>query len=377
MRVTVRRDEAGTMAVALSVMLILSGLALAVLARSIAGIRNVRHHQDFSAALAAADAGLSDALFRIDQQGIATSSVGSNSAPITGTVSSGSYHYVATKVDEFSFVVKSKGVVNGRSHAVQATVRRQLKYPFAIFGVNGVSFSGNPTNTIYAVTPTGAKDPSGEAVVGSNNAIVVPDGKQAGDRQVYYTPDGSCSGCPNPVQTPGPYLTADPVLPGSAFPGGCPGSSGTVPDGHTIPAGTYICDKDLKFSGTVKVGGKVVIYLVAPSSGASTNIRLQDSVVNKGGDPLNLEILKVNAGQITAGEASSAADFTGIIYAPKTDMTVKGKELIYEGALLTNTFNVNGAPNLVFKYHSNLRTEVSKNWRVQDYSEVPSNSVGF
>jgi Tfp pilus assembly protein PilX len=68
------RSEHGNMVVAVSVMMVLAMLSAAVVARTLAGLRSTRQGQDFSAALANADAGVSDALFRIDQLGSAAAS---------------------------------------------------------------------------------------------------------------------------------------------------------------------------------------------------------------------------------------------------------------------------------------------------------------
>ncbi len=69
MRLTGRRDEQGSMIIALSVIMILSALAVAVMARTLSGQDSARRHQEFTGALAKADAGISDALFRLDQVG--------------------------------------------------------------------------------------------------------------------------------------------------------------------------------------------------------------------------------------------------------------------------------------------------------------------
>ena len=63
--------------------------SVAVVARTIAGLTSTRQGQDFSAALANADAGVSDALFRIDQLGTApaaTFCVGTNAACTVASV---------------------------------------------------------------------------------------------------------------------------------------------------------------------------------------------------------------------------------------------------------------------------------------------------
>ena len=60
-------EDGGTLIMAVLVMLILSTLSLAALTRTLSSLQSIRHGQDYDAALAAADAGLSDALYAIDQ----------------------------------------------------------------------------------------------------------------------------------------------------------------------------------------------------------------------------------------------------------------------------------------------------------------------
>lgn len=366
----------GSIAIAMTVTLILTSLSLAVLARTLAAIASARHHQDFSAALADADAGLSDALFRLDQQGPTTSSIGSTTAPVTGTVASGSYAYVVTKVDDFTFRVRSKGIVNGRPHAIEASVVRKPRYEFAIFGNNGVTFNGNGAGNIYAYTTGVGRDSGRKANIGSNRAIVVRSGQGAGDEQVYYSDQGSCSGCPNPVPARGPQVVAEPLIPSSPVPGGCPGTNGNIAGGTVLMSGTYVCDRDVTFNGIVTAGGAVKIYMTnAP--GTNTTLRLSGSTVNKGGDPVNLQIFKIGGGTIEPGNGSNTTDFTGIIDAPSSDLTVNGGQMTFQGALVTNTFRVNGSPNLEFKYDQRILALVGEDWRVKDYTEIASGSVGF
>lgn len=362
--------EQGSIAVAMAVILILTGLSVAVMTRTIHGMKSVRQGQDFNAALAHADAGVSDALFRIDQMGSSIATIDVAEGELNGET----YRYTATKVDDQTFLITALGTVNGRPHGVQAKAVRQLKYPFAIFGVNGLTFNGNGTNTIRATLPNGNIDISRQARVGSNHAIVVHSGQGAGDGQIYYTTDGSCSGCPNGTVAQGPYDTPDPAVPTSATPGGCPGTNGTVTG--VLAAGTYICSQDITFSGTVTVSGPVVIYMKNPTTGNQTSdLNLSGATVNSGGDPTNLQIFKIGSGEVNPGNGSHAVNFSGIVYAPGADMTVNGGQLTWTGSLTLNTFTVNGTPNLNFNYDQRVLALVLQNWKIQDYTEIPSSEA--
>ena len=112
------RDEQGSLILAMGVLMVLTFLSLALLARTIATIGSVRRTQDFSASLALADSGLSDALFEIDQGRGATFTK-------TLTVGAGSTTYTATYVDANTWTVRSQGTNSGVLHALEATVSRR------------------------------------------------------------------------------------------------------------------------------------------------------------------------------------------------------------------------------------------------------------
>ena len=103
------RDESGSIIVAVGVLMVLTLLCVAVLARTLGTLNSVRHTQDFSAALASADGGMAAAIYQIDQ-------VQSGSFNGAGTLGGGTYLYKATKVDDNTWTVHAKGTVNNRPH---------------------------------------------------------------------------------------------------------------------------------------------------------------------------------------------------------------------------------------------------------------------
>ena len=129
------------MIVALGVIMVLTFLSVAVVARTLSGLKSTRQGQDFSAALANADAGVSDALFRMDQTGVApaaTFCVGpSPSCTVASVPGAPTVQYVARRDTSDplgnTYIVESKGIVNGQPHAARAHVKRSYTYPFAIF----------------------------------------------------------------------------------------------------------------------------------------------------------------------------------------------------------------------------------------------------
>ena len=109
------RDEQGSIIIALAVILVLSGLTLAVLARTVSALGSARLAQDSAAAVAAADAGVADAVYVLDH----TTETGPM-APLTGT--GASYRWSANVTDAYTASVMSTGTVNGHSHTVLSLI---------------------------------------------------------------------------------------------------------------------------------------------------------------------------------------------------------------------------------------------------------------
>ena len=383
------RGEQGSLIVAMCVVMIVTLLTATVLDRTIYASISVRQNQDFAASLAQADAGLSDALFRIDQFGpndIGSFCVGANAKCRPSTVPGASAaQYKAVKVDSNTFTVTAVGQVNNRPHAIQATVSRALQYPFAIFGTGDVTFNGNGSGTIQATLPDGSVDPNRAADTGSDNTVTCHSGANEGDQQVSYK--NSWNGCPTPVAGTGSYHPLDPVVAGS-----CPSPNVNVPPVSCVPAslptpncpignvfgllgvvsGTYYCTGSVTFSSLlpITVLGSFQLYVI-PTSGTA-DVELASTTINAGGDPRNFSIHVAGAGTIDMGNGSHNATITGLIDAPSANITSNGCNMTLTGALVIGTYTCNGGPNLTVNYDSRIQTLTTSNWTVSGYTEIPS-----
>lgn len=356
--------DRGSIAIAMTVMMVLSILSVAVLARSLVSLNQVRRGQDFVAALAAADGGLSDALFRIDQ------SVDDPVISGVGDVGNGSFEYLATRESNDRFTVQVRGEINGSTHAVEATVSRKQKFPYALFSNQGLTLNGNNGVNIYSFETRGGP-PTGGARVGSNRAIVVNSGQGAGDVQDFYAPNGSCIGCPNAVAQEGPYVLDAVEIPTSGTQS-CPAFgifTGVINGLDGVP---IVCDMDVTFTGTVTViNPPALVYVTADHA-----LQMADSVVNDGGRGNDLQIYKDGSGAISLGNGAHAAEATAVLYAPESQLTINGGETWY-GSITVNSVKVNGAPNFTLGYDQNLESELAQDWTVSHWHEVPSSAVGF
>jgi len=385
-------DEEGSMIVALSVIMILTMLSITALTRALSTLASIRQDQDFSASLAQADAGLSDALFRIDQFGVndTTSFCAGNNIKCFPTAVPGATTaaYRAIRVDGNTFTVTARGNVNNRPHAIQATVTRSPMYPFAIFGNGDVTFNGNGSGTIQATLPDGSLDPNRFADTGSNATVTCHGGGQEGDQQVSYI--NSLNGCPTPIAGAGTYSPKDPVLAAN-----CPSPNTNLPPVPCVPAsvpspncpalntfagvitGNYYCTGSVTFdsSAPITVLGSFKLYVI-PTAGTA-GIGFASTTINSGGDPRNFLVYLAGAGSIDMGNGAHAATITGIVNGPSANITNNGCKMTLTGALVIGTYTCNGGPNLTVHYDSRLQTLTSQDWHVTNYSEIPSSQFSL
>ncbi|HET6793814.1 MAG TPA: hypothetical protein VFH45_05200 [Acidimicrobiales bacterium] len=402
------RNEQGSIIVAMSVLLVLSTLSLGLLARTLTQLHSVRQGQDFSAALANADAGISDAMFRIDQQGKSSASafcVGPSPCTLSSVPGAPGVSYTARATDANTYTVLSKGYVNRQPHAVEATVQRAADFPFALFAF-AASFNGNISSPITTLNADGTVDTSVAAAVGTGNdpshhlngSLLCSNGSSPGQADQYYPPANiSCgnqqvlttnydpqnpvASCPAPANTPPtPCVPADPE--------DCPLSAGKLES--SVQPGVYLCTQTslaaygdtLTFPSTVTVGagagnnGEVQIYMI-PTDSSTLTLDMRGSTVNSGGDPTKFQVYMANGAIPKTSGSSDAWNFTGILYAPWAQFTGDGCKDVWRGAVVLNAFTCNGSPNLSIFYDARMDTYSSTGWKEYNYSEIPSSQVTF
>lgn len=186
-----RRGEDGGLIVALAVIMVLTIISAAVLVVALSDVRSVGSQQSYSAALGQADAGISDALWRIDQGASATFCVGpSSQCSVKQMPAAPGVQYTATLTGQDQFTIRSEGTVAGVKHVVQQTVSRTPAYPFAIFGSTSIKLNG----TKNSVTGAG---------IGSDGSVQCDGQGNDGTEQVAYGPSGTLSSqCANPHHVP-------------------------------------------------------------------------------------------------------------------------------------------------------------------------------
>lgn len=352
-------SERGSLVIALAVLVVGGLLVAALLTRTYVAMASVRHQQDEAAALAAADGGLSDLLFRLDQ------SPATSRLEESGTFGGSSFSYVATRVDANTWTAVVTGVINGEEHTIAATLARDPDYPFAIFSDRDLSLNGNGGPNIYSYSSQTGAMFTGHAVVGSNHAIVI-NGGGGGDAQRVFTPDGSCTGCPHPEELSGPRPLPAPPPPTTYQ--ACPqlGIFPLIVDGRGgVP---FVCTSDIVFpAGAVTIANPPAIVYVA----ADAAVDISSSMINLNGRAADFRILKAGTGSFTIGNGAHAGRLFGVIYAPQTDLTVNGGEMYMDGSLTVASLTINGNPNFEFAYDDSILDVSTGPWQVRDWREVP------
>lgn len=408
-----RDDERGSaMIIVITVIAMATLLSVAVVSRTSNGLDSARQNQDYAGALANADAGVSDALFRVDQFGTGSPSSFCVGAGCTVAAVPGApgveYRVDVDPLDGNTVTVKSRGLANGVPHAVRAELVRQRELPFAIFANSAAAFRGNvdgPSCTQAAMPCQGVyyvddQEPPNvlttrDAAVGTTGTLRCTGTGSPADEFATY-PGGTNNGCPNHTVLSGEYDPQDPIT------GPCPPPVASPPtpcrDAATyttltaeqcanqsgaIPPGRYFCATDLvfKMSGTIPVtlgpgtsnGGKVE-YFVIPATGTA-DVVLDSAFVNVGGDPTKLRINLAGAGELEGGNGGHAGTITGIVYAPSATSTNNGCKINVRGALVINDYTCNGAPHLQVQYDARIATLQQSNWTLRNFEEIPSGDV--
>jgi hypothetical protein len=253
------------MIIALIIIMVVMALGAVLAAQAIGNESIVVNRQSNAKAIAAANAGISDALFRLDQgvdsgtfcvkAGDSSCLQGGAAIPIQQQMPLGTtVSYIATKVNDAKWTIQSVGTVNGVQGAVQETVTRQSQYKYAIFGQAGLDFNGKSVNGFGNYSP-------GSAVTGNplNCPDVAPDPPTDPPNPNPTNPVCVEIGSNGTINCPGTSHSANQDLPLSVLAdyysggGGVSGACGTTQPFDTLynlpdkppPAGNYQCPGNL------------------------------------------------------------------------------------------------------------------------------------
>ena len=394
-----RDDEGSTLVIAVVVMLLLSTLALAGLARSLSVMALVGHGQRYDSALALADAGLNDAMYKLRENIAPTTSTWTWPAGTDTwhTVSPGKvFRYSVTAIGPDEFQIDSVGKHGAIAHGIRAVVERGPGY--TLFADERLEIGGTGAGkfglSLSAVLELGG--PSTDPIhIGSNTHIQLAGGASAGDFQHVYK-NGRCfvdtaGTCPGEVRHPSNVFPLPPVVQpaGTTTADSDACENMTALDGLTLRQGyftglvdgragdPYICDLDVKLGTMTVTNGPLVIYVMG-----GHELDMRGALVNAGGKAADLRVFKQGTGRVllnglTLPLGLSAGDvtFTGYLYAPDTNLEINANQW-WKGAIYANQISATNNPIVTLTYDRGLDRLV-KQWDVSHYSEIPSGEANI
>lgn len=439
LRIRRQRDERGSLIVALSVIMVLVLLSSLIFVRIIGNDSIILARQNTYAGVSGANAGLSDALFQLDQGN--TGSAGDlvclnalNPSDPNCTVQASASTPQLTGVSYVAKLVSSGPLAGqawtvqaignaqtGMKGAVQETLTRASMFPFALFGVKGLTFHGNSTGNFgsykpgemssdhFTQCPTGTTNPPC-LYIGSNGKVTCSGPSPASVVGVYYNTGsgGGSDSCGTAQSQNTTYSVTVPTapVPPTGVTYTCP-NNGQLGSGYDYPViypGTYLCTSPLQISGTLTVDSSasdsnpVKMYVILGGTGTANttktafadiaansqiNTTITYSSMNGGLPPSNstlpdaqlFQLYTNSIGTLTTN-GSNGFVYGGIIDAPQASLVGNGCQSYYFGAAIINTYTCNGGPNLGLYYDSTLSQDYGP-WQVSGYQQIDPASVSI
>lgn len=348
-----RRSEQGSVALAMVVLMVLTLLGMAVIARSQSDLRATASDSEELAARGGAEQGLAEALGRI-VAGERSDFSGSGSLP------DGTYRYEATALDGRSFEIYAESEIDGVRRAVIGTVGGAERYRHSLFVTSSASFDDNLGRI--------------DGVVGSNGPLRIS-GSVPGDRHELFGPAADCTACPSPTRFDDALELPSPSPPDAAdVPGGrfqtCPSDgvfSGVVSGRGGQPFVCSIADVTggiVSFDGLVAVTDGPLIIHVADD----LDVALTDATVNAGGDATDLQLfLAGDGGRARVEMQNSRID--GVVYAPGRILDGDGMAIV--GSLTIGEVIIERGESFSIAAANELAVFEVSGWQLSSWSVVP------
>jgi hypothetical protein len=353
-------QEGGSVVVAVLLVTVAFGVLLSLAAAVDGGLNKARVDQNRINAFQHANAGIDQALYRIDRRAFSGGSYVATSSGFTDSVTlDGSrYDIVANRVtagDDSTWTVRSTGIdASGKSRLAIATVSTQPLFENAFFTVHNFSLAGNQgTPMAYnsatdptaaaAVTPVPASMGTNGVLDGSGISLFADlwAGFTMYGRATQAAADADCHGCggaPKVAPAANQMVITPPSAPSVVSP--CP-SGGNV-NGGTIQPGDYLCSS-LTLNGTVTVGtggngtGTVRIWVNGPFDASGT--------VNRYQPPKKFQIFQPVAadGQPYSNHDICDSDLWALLFTPGLRINCNGShQASVHGAVIADLYSGTG-----------------------------------
>lgn len=310
-----RGGESGNVMLAMPILMAVTLLGVVLFADSQRALDQSRVDTDDSRAAAAAELAVHEAFARIDA-GETRGFSGS------GNHDDADYEYDADSISAQSWEVHARGTSGTIVRRLVATISREAQRAYNLFAAEELSLDQN-TGRI-----------SGR--VGTNGTMTVF-GPSPGAEQELYRPDGSCTGCLNPVSLAGPRVLAEIEEPDGKTQR-CPKKGIFTRTVNAKSGRPFICDDDditVEFVGDMAIRNPPLVLYVASGvelvfDGANANVfgRAADFQVFVDGDEED-DVDSISA---------TGTDIIGVIYAPGRSLATDSLDLV--GSLTVRTLTV-------------------------------------
>ncbi len=382
-------DESGSMLVALLATIVAAGLMVVITSYAFSGHRSARFDRNRNVVIQTADAGINEALFRL-QTNVALPTAAS---PATETLAGGSVRWWGEPWPNASSPdrkVTSEGTFNGVKRKVQAVLTWPKPFTYGVFADNRITLNGGNSVNSYSATTWG----TGVGEIGANGTVrlngnVTADGIDLHNWDVSSTDRCIENGnnlCTTRSETFGPardLASPDALAFIAAGLNSCTTNLG-VWTGTALSGGVYCAERiEIAANANVAINGTatnpVIIYLTGPPSPTAHTVSIGSSArvgcPTLSGTPAlcsprpeasRLQIFTASALDVRIG---SHSHFGGTIYAPRASCRgnpSNAQAHIY-GAMICRTVTNQGGWS--FHYDQRLGDVGVGNARVTHWSE--------
>jgi hypothetical protein len=328
------------------VLMLVTLLGVAVVARGQNSIQGAASASDAAAAEAGAEQGLAEAVARIDSGEGGTFNG-------RGDLPDGEYRYEVTAVDAQSFSVYAEAEVDGVVRAVDADVGGRALYPYTLFVDDGALFEGNLGSI------------SGR--VGSNGPLLIT-GDAPGDAQDLFGPSANCVACSDPTvlaserDVPVPRPPTAPVQ-------ACPSDGIFIGIINGRGGEPIVCDPAAIVASVVTftdaivvVDGPVIIHVLD-----GLDVEVVDATINAARPSSDFQLF-LGGDRSSNSLAMSNSRIDGVIYGPGRTSNADRVEIV--GSLTIGELFVGRGETLSIRPSDELESYQVSGWQVASWTPV-------
>ncbi len=340
------QDESGSVAIALMIMMIITLLGAAALASSQQTLQVSQQMGQRSVAEAGAQRSLAEAVSRLN-----------NGEPLPfkgeGALIDGSFYYKVEQTDEKTVQIRAEAEVDGVFRAIEARLEGTVSRGYSLF------------TTEWFVSDSNQGTVSG--TIGANGVIKF-NGKEPGDRQEIFSPNGVCEGCQNLTKSEGPFATPEPEFPIGPIQKCTEEVVFTdVVDGQNgIP---LVCDlkgEAVVFKGDMKIKNPPLIVYV----GQDAALMFYEANVNIDQPSSDLQIYVQTNPEKRQLFIGQNANISAIVYAPGRDISPLDFSL--RGSLTVRSLEIGSQQSVSIKPDETSVAQQSDRWTITSWEMVPA-----